>query len=177
MVTKKVKKTVNRLLYFAYIGVVVTIFELICVTCIFSISGSFALIPLYELVFFYGYSFGLLALLIWFVSHREYLERKAEEHQLQKDIRDGGNKIPLKLWITVFFFTGTVAIYSCTNLVIGGDKRFLEWYFVVLTLSFLSCLAVYHLVLKVAFEKMQKQYEKAGSVKKTIKKWKDGDTE
>lgn len=179
MVTKSVKKMVNRLLVFAYVGIVATLFELICATFIFlfRINGSFTIIPSYELVFFYGYSLGLLALLYWFVSHREYLERKVKEHQLQKGIRDGGNKIPLKLWITVFFFTGTVALYSCANLVIGGDKPFLERHFIVLTLSFLSCLAVYHLVLKVKFEKMQKQYEEAGSLKKTIKKWKDGDTE
>jgi uncharacterized membrane-anchored protein len=100
-----------------------------------------------------------------------------EVKMITKKVKKGGNKNPLKLWITVFLFTGTVALYSCVNLVIGGDKHFLEGHFVVLTLSFLSCLAMYYFVLKDEFEKMQKQYEEAGSLKKTIKKWKEGDIE
>ena len=172
METKTVKKKVNRLLGFAYIGVVITLFEIVGATYMFAINDSFAKIPLYELIFFYGYLFGLLGLLVWFVSHRDYLERKAGEYQLQKDIRGDTNKSTLKIWIALFFGVFFIQIYSFVMFA-GGRPE----YFVPLSLCFVACLAMYHFVLKDEFEKMQEEYEEAGSLKKTIKKWKEGDTE
>lgn len=80
----------------------------------------------------------------------------------------------LKLCIGVYFSMGIVVFFSFVMFV-SGKTRF--EYCVPLSLGFICCLALYHFVLKDEFEKMQKQYEKAGSVKKTIKKWKEGDTE
>ena len=82
------------------------------------------------------------------------------------------NKIPLKIWITLFFGTGFTVIYSFV-MFLGGETK----YFVLIALGFVSCLAMYYFILKDEFEKMQKEYEQTRSLKKIIKKWKEGDTE
>lgn len=81
-------------------------------------------------------------------------------------------KIPLKIWITLFFGTVLTVIYSFT-MFMGGEPE----YFVIIALGFVSCLAMHYFVLKNEFEKMQKEYKEAGSLKKIVKKWKEGDTE
>ena len=80
------------------------------------------------------------------------------------------NKIPLKIWIALFFGTGFAVIYSFV-MFIGGTPV----YGVPIILGFVSCLAIYYFVLKDEFEKMQKEYEEAGSLKKILKKWKEED--
>lgn len=78
----------------------------------------------------------------------------------------------LKTWIALFFGTGFTVIYSFVMFLVLGSPQ----YFIPITLGFISCLLMYHFVLKDEFEKMQREYEGAGSLKKTIKKWR-GDTE
>jgi len=85
------------------------------------------------------------------------------------------NTIWLKLWISTFFSMGVLTIYSFFNIVKGGSKAFLELNVVVITLSFIALLAIYYLILSKEFEKMYKEYEEAGSLKKIVKKWKGSD--
>ena len=83
------------------------------------------------------------------------------------------NKNWLKLCIGIYFGVGAVVFFSFAMFVRGKTR--LE-HFVPIFLGFVCCLALYHFVLKDEFEKMQKDYEGAGSLKKTVKKWKEGDT-
>lgn len=77
----------------------------------------------------------------------------------------------LKTWIALFFGTGFTEIYSFVMFV-GGELK----YIVPLLFGFVGCLTIYYLGLKDEFEKMQEEYEEAGSLKKTVKNWR-GDTE
>lgn len=76
------------------------------------------------------------------------------------------NKITLKIWIALFFGIVITVIYSFA-MFMGGEPK----YFAPIILGFVSCLAMYYFVLKEEFEKMQKEYEEAGTLKKTVKKW------
>lgn len=80
--------------------------------------------------------------------------------------------ITLKIWITFFFGAILTVIYSFAMFMRGEHRHF-----VTIALGFIGCLAMYHFVLKEEFEKMQKEYEDAGSLKKIVKKWKGSDTE
>jgi len=81
----------------------------------------------------------------------------------------------LKVWIAIFFGMAIIAMHSFLSLVKGGDNGFLQLHFIILTFSFISYLAIYYLVLKDEFMKMQEQYKEMGSLKKLVQKWKGGD--
>ena len=82
------------------------------------------------------------------------------------------NKITLKIWILNFFFGVALMLHG-----IFMAMTHSPFYFILAFIMFVWCLAVYYLVLKEEFEKMQEEYEEAGSLKKTVKKWKGDDTE
>ena len=76
----------------------------------------------------------------------------------------------LKIRIALFFGNGIAVICSLVMFIRGSPE-----YFALVALCFVTCLALYS-GLKDEFEKMQEEYEEAGTLKKTVKKWR-GDSE
>ena len=80
------------------------------------------------------------------------------------------NKNVLKLWIIAYLGMISIIIYSFVML-LEGKLEFTT----ALILGGMGVMMIYYLVLKDEIEKMRTEYEKAGSLKKTVKMWRDGD--
>ena len=80
------------------------------------------------------------------------------------------NKNILKLWIIAYFGMISIIMYSSIML-LEGKLEFTT----ALILGGMGAMMIYYLVLKDEIEKMRTEYEKAGSLKKTVKMWRVGD--
>ena len=80
------------------------------------------------------------------------------------------NKNILKLWIIAYFGMISIIMYSFVML-LWGKLEFVT----ALILGGMGVMMIYYLVLVDEIKKMRTEYEKAGSLQKTIKTWRDGD--
>ena len=80
------------------------------------------------------------------------------------------NKNVLKLWILACFGMTSVVMFSFVML-LEGKLEFAPF----LLLSGIGVITIYYCVLKGEIEKMQEEYEEAGSLKKTVERWKEAD--
>ena len=84
MKTETVKKLVRSIVYFAFLGAIITLSGIIYATYLFIINDTFATTPLYVFALFYGYLFGALGILLWYINNEDLLVKKAIERKIRK---------------------------------------------------------------------------------------------